>query len=385
MKKQVAILTCIIGLGVATQQGCGGAAHENPGFDYASLSGGDPGGLAAFVNGFYAFTKTQNCVKCHGATTTPKFADPDISVAYGYFKTLVNANDPANSIIVTYAGNGHCSDTPCSDPSVRPQVTSLLQNWAAAENAGGSGDPGGGPTGPAYMTGSLALPAGIPALGAAPKVLRFPLSGFNIPALSKAILEVELNMFNASEYRVARAKIMGNSSPVTVHGLHVFMRPSTASGIGLEDPNQGMGWVNIVATANTSTLPNNLPTGPLTATPLVTTAIGIAVQSASDVMTIGIDSFDNGTSTTIPSSVRFSDLISSNQQLGIFSQSCVSCHSAANPQAGLNLTNYAAAKAEAATIQSRMKNAGAPMPPTGLLSTTSRQVVDTWVNGGALQ
>jgi hypothetical protein len=166
MKKQAAILALIVGLGVTTQQGCGGAQHENPGEDYSSFSSADAAGFAAFQKGFYLFTKTQNCVKCHGSSTSPKFADPNPAVAYGNFIGLVNASEPANSIIIEYAGNGHCNDTPCSDSSVRPQVTSLLQSWAAAKNAVGGG--GTDPSGPAFQLASLALPAGIPNLGLAP-------------------------------------------------------------------------------------------------------------------------------------------------------------------------------------------------------------------------
>jgi hypothetical protein len=32
-----------------------------------------------------------------------------------------------------------------------------------------------------------------------------------------------------------------------------------------------------------------------------------------------------------------------------------------------------------------MNNAGAPMPPSGLLNTANRQVVDAWISGGTLQ
>jgi hypothetical protein len=157
-------------------------------------------------------------------------------------------------------------------------------------------------------------------------------------------------------------------------------------GIGLEDHAQGMGWVDVVAVAATSTLPKTLPTTPLTATPLVTTAVGLAVLSPADVMTIVFDNVQVGNLLPVaPASVKFSDLISSNQQLGVFAQNCVSCHSGTAPSAGLNLTDYTQAKAKVATIQSRMNSSAAPMPPTGLLNAASRQVVDTWVSGGALQ
>jgi mono/diheme cytochrome c family protein len=384
MKKQTAVLTLAVGLAVTVAfQACGGGIHENPGSysDYgSSLGAASAQGMAAFQSGFYAFTKSQGCVKCHGVFQAPKFADSDVNAAYSAFTSLVNPANPAGSIIITYAGNAHCADTPCSDPSVRPQVTSLLQSWAAAVNSSG----GGSGVSAKYMTQSLAMPATIPALTAAPAVMRFPLSGLGIPALSGALLEIEVNMFSAGEYKVARAKIMGNTSAITVSGVHVYVRPATASGIGLEDPNQGLAWTMITASVAASTLPTRLPTTPLTATPFVTGSLGIAQQSASDVLTIGFDDIQLGTGAT-PSVVRFSDLVSANQTLGIFTQSCVSCHSGGSPSAGLDLTNYTAAKAKAATITARMSNTAAPMPPTGLLGAAARQVVTTWVNGGALQ
>ncbi|MGZ3721721.1 MAG: hypothetical protein ACXVA9_02245, partial [Bdellovibrionales bacterium] len=210
------------------------------------------------------------------------------------------------------------------------------------------------------------------------------LAGFNFPALSKAILEVELNLYSAGEYKVSRAKIMGNTGAVTLHGIHVFVRPSTQTGIGMEDPNQGMGWVNVTGVALTSTLPATLPTTPLLATPIVTSAIGVVVHSPADVMTIGIDTIQNG-GTLPPVGVRYADLVSANQALGVFTQSCVSCHSGGNPPANLNLQDYNAARGSAALIQTRMNSTTAPMPPTGLLPLAKTQVIDSWIAGGLLQ
>lgn len=384
MKKQTAVLTLAVGLAVTVAfQACGGGIHENPGSytDFGSgLGAASAKGMAAFQSGFYAFTKSQGCVKCHGVFQAPKFADPDLNVAYSAFTSLVNPDHPTGSLIITYAGNAHCADTPCSDPTVRPQVTSLLQSWAAAVNSSG----GSGGASAKYMTQSMAMPTTIPPLSAAPALMRFPLSGLGIPALSGALLEIEVNMFSPGEYKVARAKIMGNTSAITVSGVHVYVRPATASGTGLEDPNQGLAWTMITASVAASTLPTRLPTTPLTAAPFVTGSLGIAQQSVSDVLTVGFDDIQLGT-VAVPATVTFTDLISANQTLGIFTQSCVGCHSGGAPAAGLDLTNYTAAKAKASMITARMSNTGAPMPPSGLLGAAARQVVTTWVNGGALQ
>jgi hypothetical protein len=238
-------------------------------------------GLAAFKSGFYAFAKSQNCVKCHAAIQAPHFGSPDLATAYSEALPLVDFNNPNASIIPIYAGNGHCADTPCSDPANTDKVKSLLRSWASAELSGG-GDISDTPT---YMTASVTLPATIPALTSAnPGVVRFDLSQLDpaVPVLSGAILEVEIQMSNATEYRVSRLKIAGNTAAVTISGVHVYIN-------GSEDTSQGSVWNGLSATAPVFALPKTLPTRPLGATPLTTQALNIPLQSASDVMTIGIE------------------------------------------------------------------------------------------------
>ncbi len=52
---------------------------------------------------------------------------------------------------------------------------------------------------------------------------------------------------------------------------------------------------------------------------------------------------------------------------------------------GLDISNYAAARALASLILSGMTNAGAPMPPTGLLPDPSIQLVNAWIVMGTPQ
>src|SRR6185437_11351547 len=82
-------------------------------------------GIQVFQQTFYAFAQSQNCVKCHGASTHPMFASSDLNTAYmeatgtqiGSTAPLIDFTNPSASIIATYAGNGHCGDTPCSNPA----------------------------------------------------------------------------------------------------------------------------------------------------------------------------------------------------------------------------------------------------------------------------
>ncbi len=88
---------------------------------------------------------------------------------------------------------------------------------------------------------------------------------------------------------------------------------------------------------------------------------------------------------TLPDRITFSDLVSGNQTLGVFSRACINCHSNNNPQGGLNLQSYQQAQQSALLIQSRMYNAANPMPPTGLLPANDRAVVDIWISSGTPQ
>lgn len=83
--------------------------------------------------------------------------------------------------------------------------------------------------------------------------------------------------------------------------------------------------------------------------------------------------------------VTFAQLVSGDATLGVFKKNCTSCHSGATPPKGLDLTNYDMAKAAANTILMRINNSAMPMPPSGLVPQTERDVVSRWVSGGTPQ
>lgn len=277
--------------------GCQGSP-DHKGTETSGISTASVEGLEGFKTTFYAFTKSQNCVKCHGSVVSPYFASPDVNVAYDFASKLVDFDNPTASVIATYAGNSHCGDTPCSDPANTPVVKELLTAWAAAENQsaadGDDGDgteppPAAGP--PKYITAAVAVPANITGLNVAPKVMRFQLSQMtSVPAsLNRAVLEIEIQTANANTYRINRIKIGGNTAAVSIRRIHVYVKTAGASGLGVEDLNQGNLWNSVVATAPVFALPANLPAGPLAATPLSTTALFVEKLSATDVITIGIE------------------------------------------------------------------------------------------------
>jgi len=292
MKYQAICLTLLVGLTLGGFQNCSGTHDVNEGGLADLSSSSDPGGEAAFYNGFYQFTQTKGCVNCHGVNQNPMFALPDVNAAYSNFLGLVNANDPASSIIITYSGNSHCHAAPCEDTSNPAAVANMIGSWAAAET--------GAPVGPVtttpnYTTATVALPATIPLLSAAtPGVVRFNLANLNIPALAKATMEVEVQYTNnlMLELRFNKPKIGGSTAVVSIKGIHIFIKPaSQASGIGLEDVNTGMNWATTTYSVPVKALPAPLPAGPMTTlTSLSTTANEYGLPATGSYMiTIGFD------------------------------------------------------------------------------------------------
>ncbi len=92
-----------------------------------------------------------------------------------------------------------------------------------------------------------------------------------------------------------------------------------------------------------------------------------------------------GTEPPLPTSVTHTQLMSTDVNLNVLTRACVSCHSGANPRAGLDLSNYTAARNAGAEMVTRMNSSTNPMPPTGMLSERDRELVRIWQTGGAAQ
>lgn len=71
----------------------------------------------------------------------------------------------------------------------------------------------------------------------------------------------------------------------------------------------------------------------------------------------------------------------------IMTNYCLTCHSGAAPEAGLNLDNYTDVKAAVQNGQlvDRVNDANSPMPPSGLMSITNREKIEDWIDGGYLE
>lgn len=86
--------------------------------------------------------------------------------------------------------------------------------------------------------------------------------------------------------------------------------------------------------------------------------------------------------TPLPNIITWTQLTEATGDYGVFAKYCVSCHSGANPRGGLNLENYSAAAAGKSEIESRIADSNRPMPPSGLLTEQSIQIVNQWIKSG---
>lgn len=256
--------------------------------------------ILAYQTTFYAFAKSQGCVKCHESSVSPHFASKNINEAYRSARgfrngsttvKLIDFDTPVTSIFIDYAGNSHCSDTPCSDPDIRPVVQGALEMWAASELAVGRGGSAIPAKVPKFFTASLRVPASIPTIFVnTPAVMRFALSELKpkVPALEGAILEIEIQMVNETSYRLSKPKIAGNSASVAFTDLSVFIKttddPLTH---GHEDISQALNWHAVDATAAIFALPAPLPATPLAAVPLAGLPIYFQTSTKADYFTIG--------------------------------------------------------------------------------------------------
>lgn len=101
-----------------------------------------------------------------------------------------------------------------------------------------------------------------------------------------------------------------------------------------------------------------------------------------------IFSFANCTTAEIPATQPVTGTIKYDPDIKtIMQNNCLNCHGTLNPNAGLSLTNYQQVRnsAENGNLVSRMNNAASPMPPSGILSGTTRAVIDKWVSGGYIE
>lgn len=356
-------------------------------------------GVGAFKDTYYAFART-NCVSCHGVSQAPLFAVEDVSQAYNAAKDMnyVNFANPGASKLAGHAGDGHCGLPGCQSNS--GVATDMIAAWAAVElaatsnnggttNGGdviGSGPSTGGVNSGAFVTTSLAIPTNLPT-GTTYVPMRWQLSQLTPTSalVNGAIFELEVQKLSSTTYRVRNPKIAGLKSAVRVTGIHVFVKPSTDTGVGVEDLGTGSVWENDVVTVAPTTLPGTLPTTPLSATtfvPLDPFSMVIGIRSNQDSFTVSFDGLATGAAIT----PTFASI-----NTNVLSTKCVSCHSTNNKSGGYSFSTYAdtlravtSGNPGASPLYTSTTGAN-PSMPTGSIKLTTAETgaISTWITNGA--
>lgn len=190
---------------------CGNSIEFSPSLKARSLQDSHrANGLAAFQNSFYAFAR-KNCVECHGANQNPKFAQADVNEAYRIAKPYADFEDFAQSVFVYRTMNGHCGLTCESDGT---EMIGLIQQWWDGEK-----DPTAPPPVISKLTEPVALPSPLPE-GEEFAVMQWNLSSLG-PELKDAIFEAEIQLYNATAYRMRKPRLRTSQSPIAVENIGV--------------------------------------------------------------------------------------------------------------------------------------------------------------------
>jgi hypothetical protein len=195
-----------------------------------------------------------------------------------------------------------------------------------------------------------------------------------------AIFEIEVQKLSATTYRVRNPKMAGLRSAVRITGMHVFVKPSTEAGIGVEDLGAGSVWASDVVTAGVTTLPANLPTAPLavgTFVPLDSFSMIIGIRSNQDSFTVAFDKLE----TAVPLMSTFSSI-----SLNILGPKCLNCHNTNNRLGGKSYSSYAETIASGtASLLSSVSGGAAARMPTGSLKLSTAEVnaISAWITAGA--
>ncbi|WP_413561055.1 hypothetical protein [Bdellovibrio sp. HCB209] len=146
-----------------------------------------------------------------------------------------------------------------------------------------------------------------------------------------------------------------NVSAVIATTTSTNLSPGTANAIFATTPVSGdrIGLQFEVLKSTTATAPSPTPTATATASPSAT-----------------------------PTTMTYTQLAATG---GVFAQNCFSCHRTGYSLGGLNLQDYAQARAAAGNIRSRMNGVGGVMPTSGMLGEYPRALVDVWINTGTPQ
>lgn len=341
--------------------------------------------LNLYTQTYYPFLK-QACGSCH--TNGPgigQFGHSDFLTSYNAFKSMTRSAIDRNIVNASHK-------PPFTGPQHQATLNNFTPRWITLEDTYGTC--AGGVAGSGVLTLGKASPA---IIAAAANPNTFTTLTWNLSAEIQnteligtipltASIQVRVATINGVrqgyEFRNPSVRVnTGYTGPFRVTTLRIFINGTYVPGITMYNI------VDYTIDANTdiNVSPN--------------TAYALAVMSpiaATDSFAIEFADIKSGTggsmgnpggptlpNPTLPTSVTLAQLLSNDATLGVFRQSCTSCHSAGNASGGLDITNAAQAKLLANDIYNRMNNAANPMPRAGLLSVDRREIVRIWRDTGA--
>jgi hypothetical protein len=316
--RPIALLIVLASASVVTA--CGLSKDgASPGSITQAVTSASP--LQAFDTGFHTWAK-RNCVGCHDVgENPPAFAQTDAgSACRALFpspgdKTYVNFSSPDSGQLVAYVGTGSCMSG-AGTAQDKATVKGFLQTWLAAiptggdpcsnvvpGGSGGSGSGGNPAVCPAGLTPTAAtatsttvmLPAPSalpPATAGSGKIVRWNPMTFNqaIAGATGFVFEVQVSLNTNNTYRITfpRMLVPNGDAAAGFTGIHVMIA-NPASPTSLCEFSIGEEWTQVSSTVSPSTIPNPLPSGPLSSTPLSNLSVDLPVLSNTDQIAIGFD------------------------------------------------------------------------------------------------
>ncbi|WP_347357535.1 hypothetical protein [Bdellovibrio sp.] len=355
-------------------------------------SGGSTGDVcedqlyAKFGSGYYLFLK-QNCAGCHnGEHEAPAFASKNSLMSYQVFKDkgyqVISSNAVSETHNPPYTGSTH-----------NGTISSLKQGWESAQTAflsckGVDGED------ESIITGNKEN-AAIVNSKATPAIwtkLEWRLNvAADMPA--KAVL---LPLKISVEAQVA--KVSGNEVGYAIKNPTMSLTSGTAKyrvrGLYVYVNNKLFDSATVYRSINAVVCPNvNLNLAPVgnaqllvQSTTKTTDKFALqfsSIEKAEPTAECGIGSDVVVPVDEAPAKVTYADLTGSDPKLNIFKTQCLSCHTGASASGGLDMSSYAKSKVAAAEIGKRINDTNAPMPRSGLMSSSMRAIVQKWIELGA--
>jgi mono/diheme cytochrome c family protein len=370
------------------------------GFVAQSLGGGSAGGsvlfsrapgescedalLKVYKSTYHPFL-VQTCNSCHvsGGGGNGIFAENDPSISYNSFASK------GAPLINSQAIGSH--KPPYTGPQNEARVTEIGTYWGKAQTEYASCASQSGNTTPGAGSAVVKSSGKVVAATLATTFVRMEwdletLSDAKIPVIvgieiRKAVIAGETKGY---EFRNPTLRLKNATvAPYAMRALNIYINNELQSEITT--------YSNISTTIST-TNDTNIAVG-------YANAITVMTPATTDMISLEYSNLKSTVGTTTPGAtptptpgvtptptpvgaVTYSQLVAAG---GIFANSCISCHSAANAAGGLNLAIYANARNAAANIRTRVNNANNPMPTGGLLPQAQRDRVNAWVDQGAPQ